>query len=53
MENKNVLLGPSEKKDYVAPTVTRWGTVTDLTKTGNSFRGGDAKNGTVQHSRGI
>jgi hypothetical protein len=36
-----------EKKAYRAPTVDDWGTVTDLTATGLTNPGGDAKSGSV------
>ena len=36
-----------EKKTYSAPTLTRWGTVADLTKNGRTFRGDDGKIGSV------
>ena len=37
----------SNKKTYSAPTVKRWGSVADLTKTGLTRRGGDGKSGSV------
>ena len=36
-----------EKKKYTAPTISDWGTVADLTKTGTTFEGGDAKMGSI------
>lgn len=35
------------KKDYEAPKLTVLGTVADLTKTGQTNAGGDAKTGSV------
>ena len=40
------------KKSYNAPSVKRWGTVEDLTKTGLTDNGGDGKIGSVLHSKG-
>lgn len=40
-----------EKKQYRKPEVQDWGTVTDLTATGTTNPGGDAKGGSVS-SRG-
>jgi hypothetical protein len=37
----------NEKKAYRAPTVDDWGTVTDLTATGLTHPGADAKSGSV------
>jgi hypothetical protein len=37
----------SEKKTYRRPTVQDWGTVTDLTATGLTNPGDDAKSGSV------
>jgi hypothetical protein len=39
------------KKTYRQPTLKKWGTVADLTKTGLTFEGGDAKIGSAM-SRG-
>jgi hypothetical protein len=41
----------ADKAEYTTPVVTDWGTVTDLTQTGRSRPGGDAKSGSVM-SRG-
>ena len=41
----------AEKKAYVQPSITDFGTVTDLTATGTTQPGGDAKQGSVA-SRG-
>ena len=35
------------RKVYVAPTIKRWGTVADLTKTGQTNPGGDGKGGSA------
>lgn len=35
------------KKSYTSPRLKKWGTVTDLTKTGLTNPGGDAKSGSV------
>ena len=48
---KKVCIESSEKKSYVAPTLTCWGTVIDLTKTGLTNSGDDGKVGSVA-SRG-
>jgi hypothetical protein len=39
-------------KPYSAPKIRDWGTVTKLTQTGQTHPGGDAKMGSVMHSRG-
>jgi hypothetical protein len=39
--------GEDMKKPYTSPRLTKWGTVTDLTKTGKTNEGGDAKVGSV------
>ena len=41
------------KRVYVAPTLKRWGTVADLTKTGLTNESDDGKNGSVGHSKGV
>jgi hypothetical protein len=33
------------KKSYTTPKLKKWGTVADLTQTGKTNEGGDAKNG--------
>lgn len=48
MENQK----PFHRKPYEAPEIEDWGTVADLTETGNSHPGGDAKGGSVTHSMG-
>lgn len=46
------------KKVYAAPELKEWGTVADLTRTGNTWESGDAKTGelgllgSVTHSNG-
>ena len=41
-----------EKKTYSAPTLKKWGTVEDLTKTGLTHQGDDGKIGSILHSNG-
>lgn len=36
-----------EKAPYAAPTISVWGSVADLTKTGQTMPGGDMKMGSV------
>jgi hypothetical protein len=36
-----------DKKKYKPPTISDWGTIADLTKTGGTHAGGDAKSGSV------
>ncbi|HEX6386491.1 MAG TPA: hypothetical protein VF177_17605 [Anaerolineae bacterium] len=36
-----------EKKTYQKPTLNTWGTVADLTKTGQTHPGADGKSGSV------
>ncbi len=43
--NKRENLQPATKKVYAAPKLKEWGTVADLTRTGNTFAKGDAKTG--------
>lgn len=38
------------KKEYTAPELKTWGTVADLTQTGKTNEGGDAKTGSVGSS---
>ena len=40
------------KKDYHKPEIKAWGTVADLTATGLTNPGNDAKSGSVLHSMG-
>lgn len=40
------------KKDYHKPEIKAWGTVADLTATGQTHPGSDAKMGSVTHSMG-
>lgn len=40
------------KKSYTAPTLKVWGKVSDLTRTGKTRDGDDAKGGSVTHSEG-
>ena len=40
------------KKAYTSPTVKRWGTIADLTRTGLTNKGSDGKVGSVLHSNG-
>ena len=42
----------STKKAYIAPSVKQWGTVADLTKTGQTHEGEDGKMGSIAHSKG-
>lgn len=50
---KNKGIGKLEvKKPYRKPELKKWGTVADLTKTGLSTEGGDAKSGSIPYSKG-
>ena len=40
------------KKSYTAPTLKVWGKVSDLTRTGQTRDGDDAKGGSITHSEG-
>jgi hypothetical protein len=40
------------KKEYAAPTIRDWGTVTQLTQVGLTRPGTDAKSGSVLHAQG-
>jgi len=42
----------SVRKSYSAPVLHKWGTVADLTHTGTTQSGADAKGGSVTHSSG-
>lgn len=41
-----------DKRTYETPKLVDLGTVADLTQVGLTRSGGDAKNGSVMHSRG-
>jgi hypothetical protein len=43
----------SSKKPYTTPVVIELGTIADLTRTGKTNEGGDAKGGSVGHSQGV
>ncbi len=42
----------SQRKQYSKPKISNWGTIADLTKTGLTHAGGDAKEGSVA-SQGV
>lgn len=42
----------ADKQDYTSPTVTDFGTVTELTQTGLTHPGGDAKMGSKMSQGG-
>ncbi|MDQ3509398.1 MAG: lasso RiPP family leader peptide-containing protein [Actinomycetota bacterium] len=41
-----------EKKAYTPPKLNKWGTVADLTKTGNTMPGADGKGGSAASTGG-
>lgn len=41
-----------DKKEYEPPKLKEWGTLAELTQTGLSYEGGDAKIGSVPYSQG-
>jgi len=43
----------NDKRTYETPKLVDLGAVTDVTQTGRTNPGGDAKQGSVGHSRGI
>lgn len=42
-----------DKREYQAPRIEEWGTVQDLTQTGLTRPGTDAKGGSITHSAGV
>ncbi len=42
----------ADKKAYTSPELREWGTIKDLTQTGKTREGGDAKTGSILHSSG-
>ena len=40
------------KKVYTSPVIKQWGTIADLTRTGQTYSGGDGKTGSIPWSKG-